>query len=76
MLLHGLRAREVERLNVGDFDGQRVNIREAKDDSVGQVPLLPEAVETLEVYLQFRRCWGEALELESPQPQRCWSHGG
>jgi hypothetical protein len=66
VLLHGLRAREVEALNVGDFDGKRVNIREAKDDSVGQVPLLPEAVETLEIYLYFRRCWGEAMEPESP----------
>jgi integrase/recombinase XerD len=35
LLLHGLRARELEALNVGDFDVQRVNIREAKDDSVG-----------------------------------------
>jgi integrase/recombinase XerD len=43
-----------------------VNIREAKDDSVGQVPLLPEAVETLEVYLHFRRCWGESVGPESP----------
>jgi integrase/recombinase XerD len=66
VLLHGLRARELEALNVGDFDGQRVNIREAKDDSVGQVPLLPEAVETLEVYLNFRSCWGEVVEPESP----------
>jgi integrase/recombinase XerD len=66
ILLHGLRARELEALNVGDFDGQRVNIREAKDDSVGQVPLLPEAVETLEVYLSFRSCWGEVVEPESP----------
>jgi integrase/recombinase XerD len=66
LLLHGLRAREAEALNVGDFDGQRVTIREAKDDSVGQVPLLPEAVETLEVYLNLRRCGGEALEDGSP----------
>jgi integrase/recombinase XerD len=66
VLLHGLRARELEALNVGDFDGHRVNIREAKDDSVGQVPLLPEAAETLEVYLNFRRCWGEVVESESP----------
>jgi integrase/recombinase XerD len=66
ILLHGLRARELEGLNVGDFDGHRVNIREAKYDSVGQVPLLPEALETLEVYLHFRRCWGEVVEPESP----------
>jgi integrase/recombinase XerD len=66
VLLHGLRAREAEALNVGDFDGKRVNIREAKDDSVGQVPLLPDAAQTLEVYLNFRRCWGEDVAAESP----------
>lgn len=66
VLLHGLRAREVEALNVGDFDGKRVHVREAKDDSVGQVPLLPEAIETLEVYLNFRCCWGEEITPESP----------
>lgn len=52
-------------LNVADFDGKWGNIREAKDDSVGQVPLLPEAIETLEVYLNFRRCWGENVMSES-----------
>jgi integrase len=31
MLLHGLRAREVEALNGDDFDRKRVNIRKAKD---------------------------------------------
>ncbi|MBW4552122.1 MAG: tyrosine-type recombinase/integrase [Aphanocapsa sp. GSE-SYN-MK-11-07L] len=66
LLLHGLRAREVEALNVGDFDGKRVMIRQAKDDSVGQVPLLPEAVETLEGYLNWRRCRGEGVEPASP----------
>lgn len=66
VLLHGLRAREVEALNVGDFDGHRVHVREAKDDSVGQVPLLPEAIEVLEVYLNFRSCWGEEIVPEAP----------
>jgi integrase/recombinase XerD len=66
LLLHGLRAREVERLNVGDFDGKRVNIREAKDNSVGKVSLLPDARETLEVHLHSRRSWGEDLTLDSP----------
>ena len=66
ILLHGLRAREVEGFNVSDFDGKRVTIREAKDDSVGQMPLLPEAVETIEVYLSIRGCWGEAVEADLP----------
>jgi integrase/recombinase XerD len=30
------------------------------------VPLLPEAIEALEVYLQFRRYWGEDIAPESP----------
>jgi integrase/recombinase XerD len=66
LLLHGLRAREAEALNVGDFDGKRVMIREAKDDSVGQVPLLPQAIEGLEGYLNLRRCGGEGVEEGSP----------
>jgi integrase/recombinase XerD len=65
VLLHGLRAREVEGLNVADFDGKRVQIREAKDDSVGQVPLLPEAIRVLEGYLNLRREAGEEIALES-----------
>jgi integrase/recombinase XerD len=66
LLLHGLRAREVERLNVGDFDGKRVRISEAKDDSVGTVPLLLDARETIAVHLHFRERWGEELVSESP----------
>jgi hypothetical protein len=34
----------LEALNVGDFDGKQMSIREAKDDSVGQVPLLTKAM--------------------------------
>ncbi|NJM68696.1 MAG: tyrosine-type recombinase/integrase [Acaryochloris sp. RU_4_1] len=63
VLLHGLRAREVEALNLADFDGQRLHIREAKDDSVGQVPLLPEAIAALQGYLCAR---GEEVGSESP----------
>jgi integrase/recombinase XerD len=66
VLLHGLRAREVEALNVSDFDGKRVRIREAKDGSVGTVPLLPEAVKILEAYLRNRKDAGEDLAAESP----------
>ncbi|MGB8698580.1 MAG: tyrosine-type recombinase/integrase [Thermosynechococcaceae cyanobacterium] len=47
-------------------NGRRLTIREAKDDSAGQVPLLPEVIETLDIYLQFRRCWGEDITPESP----------
>ncbi|NJK30563.1 MAG: tyrosine-type recombinase/integrase [Acaryochloris sp. RU_4_1] len=63
VLLHGLRAREVEALNLADFDGQRLHIREAKDDSVGQVPLLSEAISALQGYLNAR---DEGMGSESP----------
>jgi integrase/recombinase XerD len=66
VLLHGLRAGEVEALNLVDFDGQRLHIREAKDDSVGRVPLLPAAIAVLETYLQQRQMDGEDLEQASP----------
>jgi integrase/recombinase XerD len=33
---------------------------------VGQVPLLADASEMLEIYLQFRRCWGEAVGPAAP----------
>lgn len=66
ILLHGLRAREVEALNVGDFDGKRVHIHEAKDDSVGQVPLLPDAISAVEALLKERREQGDLLNDESP----------
>ena len=39
VLSHGLRASEVLGLNVGDYDGVRLTIREAKDDSTGTVPI-------------------------------------
>jgi integrase/recombinase XerD len=66
VLLHGLRAGEVEALNFADFDGQRLHIREAKDGSVGQVPLLPAAIAALEAYLQQRQTDREDLEQASP----------
>ncbi|MBV8886610.1 MAG: site-specific integrase [Chroococcidiopsidaceae cyanobacterium CP_BM_RX_35] len=39
VLSHGLRASEVLGLNVSDYDGVCLTIREAKDDSTGTVPL-------------------------------------
>ncbi len=55
VLSHGLRADEVVRLNVEDYDGVRVTIREAKDDSTGTVPLSRQAREHLNTYLLSRR---------------------
>jgi integrase/recombinase XerD len=66
VLEHGLRVGEVCGLDVADFDGQRVLIRQAKHDSVGQVPLLSEAVRAIEDYLEERRKQGENVEPESP----------
>lgn len=55
VLSHGLRAEEVVNLNVADYDGVRLAIREAKDDSTGTVPLSRQAREQLNTYLVQRR---------------------
>jgi integrase/recombinase XerD len=55
VLGHGLRAEEVVNLNVADYDGVRLAIREAKDDSTGTVPLSRQAREQLNTYLVQRR---------------------
>jgi integrase/recombinase XerD len=66
VLEHGLRVGEVSQLNVSDFDGQRLFIRQAKRDSVGQVPVLSEAALALKLYLQQRQQQKEDLKPESP----------
>lgn len=65
VLEHGLRVDEVSRLNVEDFYGQRITIRKAKRDSVGQVPLVSEAAISIQAYLEERR-QEEDLNPESP----------
>ena len=65
VLEHGLRAGEVSGLNVGDYDGERLEIRRAKDDSTGRVPLLPEAREAIDSYLSWL---GEDGELAEDDP--------
>jgi len=54
VLCHGLRAQEACRLNVGDYDGVRLTIRQAKSDSTGTVPLRRSARAALERYLCYR----------------------
>jgi integrase/recombinase XerD len=66
VLEHGLRVDEVSHLNVEDFDGQRITIRKAKRDSVGQVPLVSEAAISIQAYLEERQERGEELRPESP----------
>jgi integrase/recombinase XerD len=66
VLRHGLRAQEAAGLNLGDFDGQRVHIRQAKADSKGTVPLDLDAQMWVQQYLDWRAENGEALTDESP----------
>lgn len=70
VLLHGLRAEEAINLNFEDYDGQQVVIREAKHDSVGEVPLTRQAREDLNAYVQQRQAQAEstrqAVTAESP----------
>jgi site-specific recombinase XerD len=70
VLLHGLRAEEAISLNFEDYDGQQVVIREAKHDSVGEVPLTRQAREDLNAYVQQRQTQvestGQKVTAESP----------
>ncbi|MBL1178183.1 tyrosine-type recombinase/integrase [Pantanalinema sp. GBBB05] len=67
VLLHGLRAEEAINLNIEDYDGQQVIIREAKHNSVGEVPLARSARNDLDNYIQQRQETSEQELLpESP----------
>ncbi len=66
VLLHGLRAEEVSRLNLADYDGRRLHICEAKADSKGFVPLSPQGKAVLEQYLQWRALTSEELSSACP----------
>jgi integrase/recombinase XerD len=66
VLLHGLRASEVVNLNLEDYDGQRLNIREAKADSKGKVPLTAQTRSRLDLYLEWRERQGHSIEPTSP----------
>lgn len=55
VLEHGLRAEEVSQLNVSDYDGERVTIRQAKHDSTGRVPLSPQSSLAVDCYLEQRQ---------------------
>jgi integrase/recombinase XerD len=66
VLGHGLRAQEVSNLNIGDFDGLRLKIREAKADSKGTVPIDLDAQMWLQQYRQWRDDRGDGLTDESP----------
>ena len=66
VLLHGLRAEEVSRLNLEDYDGRRLHIREAKADSKGFVPLTPQGKAVLEGYFQWRTIAEAVLAPDCP----------
>ena len=55
VLLHGLRAEEVCRLNVEDYVNGELVIKEAKWDSKGEVPLTKLGIQDLDAYLVWRR---------------------
>jgi integrase/recombinase XerD len=54
VLAHGLRAQEVSNLNLADYDGQRLQIRHAKNDSTGFVPLSLDGQMWVTQYLAWR----------------------
>jgi integrase/recombinase XerD len=66
VLLHGLRASEIVNLNLEDYDGQRLNIRQAKADSKGKVPLTLQTRSRLDLYLEWRERQGHSIENGSP----------
>jgi integrase/recombinase XerD len=61
VLRHGLRAGEVSGLNLADYDGERVYVREAKADSTGVVPIDSDGQGWIDQYLRSREANGDDL---------------
>jgi integrase/recombinase XerD len=68
----GLRANEVSGLNVGDYNGVEVIIREAKHDSTGRVPVNRQTHEAIREYLLER--WIQTQEKLSESDPMFVSH--
>ncbi len=66
VLAHGLRAGEVSKLDIADYDGRRLDVKDAKWGSDGKVPLKPEAVAALDSYLGWMVRQGVPTTKESP----------
>jgi integrase/recombinase XerD len=66
VLSHGLRAEEASHLNLEDYDGLRLHIRQAKQGSIGRVPLDKAARIALDTYLDWRKGQGESLSADTP----------
>jgi integrase/recombinase XerD len=71
ILSHGLRASEAAALTMGDFDGKRLYIRTAKDDSTGTVPLNAKAREHISKYLEWRSLPNSKLANTAPLLLSC-----
>lgn len=67
VLLHGLRAEEVSNLNLVDYTGEELIVRQAKHDSTGEVPLTREGKAALDIYLKWLTTQvGQVLSPEDP----------
>jgi len=66
LLKHGLRATEVSNLNVGDYNGQAIQVSGAKWRSYGAVPLSPKARQALDGYLGW--CLHKGFDTASHEP--------
>ena len=66
LLKHGLRATEVSNLNIGDYNGQAIQVTGAKWRSDGAVPLSPKARQALESYLGW--CVQKGFDTGSGEP--------
>jgi integrase/recombinase XerD len=66
VLTHGLRAEDVVRLNVGNYDGTRLRFVRKKDGEETIVPIREAARVQIQAYLEYRQAQREVLENESP----------
>lgn len=64
LLLHGLRASEVCKLNLEDFDGEKIYIKESKCKSIGFVPLEQWTIDLINYYLK----WSESKTVPKTDP--------
>lgn len=61
VLQHGIRAEAATLLNIGDFDGVRLHVRQDKAESIGVVPLDHDGQQKLAAYLAWRESKGESI---------------
>ncbi|OLP18728.1 hypothetical protein BST81_09095 [Leptolyngbya sp. 'hensonii'] len=66
LLCHGLRAGELVRLNVGDFDGRLLHLTGPQPAATRLVPLRQAAQSTVQAYLDQRCEQGETLTPDRP----------